>query len=120
MDESQKHSRVQVLLVGFVVQTVVGFLDYATGYQFELDVLYFIPVSICAWHLNRSEVVALATIGALTWGYADICSGHHYGSEAFLYWNILVRIGSLVVVGLVVKNKNLLNNFLKMKNYLPF
>ena len=43
-------------------------------------------------------------MGALTWGYADIRSGHQYPSHAYLYWNIFVSFSSLIILGLVIKS----------------
>jgi K+-sensing histidine kinase KdpD len=104
MDKSDKVTRVRVLLASFATQAVVGFADYATGYELNLDVLYFIPISICAWHLTRVEVMMTAILGALTWGYADIRSGHQYPSHAYLYWNIFVSFSSLIVLGMVIRS----------------
>jgi hypothetical protein len=42
-------------------------------------------------------------IGAFTWGYADIRSGHHYTNQDIWYWNIFVCFCSLLVLGLAVK-----------------
>lgn len=103
MEKFDKIARVRVLLVSFATQALVGFADYATGYELNLDVLYFIPISICAWYLTRSEVVISAVLGALTWGYADIRSGHQYPNHSYLYWNIFVSFISLLILGLVLK-----------------
>ncbi len=91
------------MLVSLMVQTVVGLADYFTGAELHLDVFYFIPISITAWYLRRTEVMISAFIGALTWGYADIRSGHHYTHLAYWYWNILVSFSSLLILGLAVK-----------------
>jgi K+-sensing histidine kinase KdpD len=103
MDITDKTTRVWVLLASFVTQAIVGVADYVTGYELNLDVLYFIPISVCAWYLTRSEVLISAVLGALTWGYADIRSGHQYPSHSYLYWNIFVSFISLLILGLVLK-----------------
>ena len=103
MGKLGKSTHVRILLASLAFQAVVGYADYATGFELNLDVLYFVPISICAWYLSRNEVIASAIIGALTWGYADIRSGHHYTSQAYFCWNIFVRLASLVVLGLVIK-----------------
>ena len=104
-------NRLKVMLVSLSTQAVVGTADYLTGDELHLDVFYFIPISICAWYLRRSEIFISAIIGALTWGYADIRAGHQYSSPAYLYWNICVCFGSLLILGLVVKS--LRENLLK-------
>jgi len=96
-------NRLKVMLVSLSTQAMVGVADYLTDNDLHLDVFYFIPISICAWHLRRSEIFISAIIGALTWGYADIRSGHYYSNQAYLYWNIFVSFSSLLILGLAVK-----------------
>ncbi len=95
-------TRSRVLLVSLLTQVVVGFTDYATGYDLNLDVLYFIPISISAWYLRRRDVFISAILGGLTWGYADIRAGHLYSNPAYWYWNVLVSFSSLLILGLVI------------------
>ena len=96
-------NRLRVMLVSLTVQAVVGFADYITGSELHLDVFYFIPIAITAWYLRRSDVIISAIVGALTWGYADIRGGHHYSNLVYWYWNILVSLSSLLILGLAVK-----------------
>ena len=96
-------NRLRVMLVSLAVQAVVGFADYITGSELHLDVFYFIPMAITAWYLRRSDVIISAVFGALTWGYAEIRSGHHYSNLGYWYWNILVSFSSLFILGLAVK-----------------
>ncbi|MEI8287967.1 MAG: hypothetical protein WCH99_00730 [Verrucomicrobiota bacterium] len=91
------------MLVSLGVQGVIGYADFATGSELHLDVFYFIPMAITAWYLRRSDVVISALVGALTWGYAEIRSGHHYSHLGYWYWNILVSFTSLLILGLAVK-----------------
>ena len=97
-------TRSRVLFVSLLTQVVVGFTDYATGYDLNLDVLYFIPISISAWYLRRRDVFTSAILGGLTWGYADIRAGHLYSNPAYWYWNVLVSFASLLILGLVVNS----------------
>jgi len=103
MNKAEIFNRLRIMLVSLSVQVVVGFADYMTGDELHLDVFYFIPISITAWYLRRSDVLISAMVGALTWGYADIRGGHQYTSLAYYYWNIFVSFSSLLILGLTVK-----------------
>jgi K+-sensing histidine kinase KdpD len=83
---------------------VVGYVDYITGYELYMDVFYFIPVSICAWHLRRRDVMVLAFLCALTWGGVDFYVGHPYSSLIYWSWNIFIKFSSFLVLGLVVQS----------------
>ena len=89
-----------VLLFGLVA--AVGWIDYRTGIEFSVSLLYLIPITIGAWVTDRSmgNVVAVASVGA--WLGADLLAGHGYGHWLFPAWNSLtLAISFLVVVALL-------------------
>jgi hypothetical protein len=104
MDKPEKFNQGWVLLVSFASLAVVGYIDYITDYDLHFQVFYFIPVSICAWHLRRREVIGMALVGALTWGLVDINSGHHYRHWGFWCWNTCICMATLLILGLVLRS----------------
>jgi hypothetical protein len=93
----------KVVLATGASMALVLYLDYITGYDLHFFVFYFIPVSLCAWHLGRVSVVATAVVSAMAWGYVDNFSGHHYPSEWYLIWNSCIHFASIAILGLVVQ-----------------
>jgi K+-sensing histidine kinase KdpD len=104
MDKSDKLTSFRFFVASLASLVVVGFFDYITGYELYMEVFYFIPVSICAWHLRRRDVLVVATLCALTWGGVDFYVGHPYSSRFFWYWNIFVNFSLFLILGLVVKS----------------
>jgi K+-sensing histidine kinase KdpD len=103
MDKPDKSIQGWVVLASFASLAVVAYLDYITGYEIHFHVFYFIPVSICAWHLRRREVVGMVVVSALTWGLVDINSGHPYRHWGFWCWNTGVCFAILLILGLVLQ-----------------
>ncbi len=62
-----------LLLAGCITLIlVVGVLDWATGPDLELPLLYLIPIAAAAWHAGRGAGVAVAVFGATTMLGVDV------------------------------------------------
>ena len=84
------------LLLGLVF--AVGWVDYVTGIEVSVSLLYLIPITIGAWVGSRSigNLVAFASVGV--WFFADYFAGHTYGHWFVPLWNALMLTGSFLVV----------------------
>lgn len=80
----------------------VGVLDYYTGYEVSVSVLYLGPVAIAAWYAGRSRGVVMAFLSCLTWYYTDLAAGHTYSYPTIPAWNALVRLGFFLVTALLL------------------
>jgi len=73
----------RVALLGFALGqlAVVGWVDYATGYEVSVAILYYFPIAFAAWQLGMTWSLGFALLcaGTLTW--VDVASGHHYSHE---------------------------------------
>jgi two-component system NtrC family sensor kinase len=91
---------IMVLLLAMVA--AVGWVDYLTGVELSVSLLYLVPIAFATWVAGRSpgNVVALASVGA--WLGADLLAGHCYGHWLFPTWNsVTLGISFLVVVALL-------------------
>jgi C4-dicarboxylate-specific signal transduction histidine kinase len=84
------------LLLGLI--TAIGWVDYLTGLEFSVSLLYLIPIAIGTWVAGRSmgNVVALASAGV--WLGADFLARHTYGHWLVPVWNTLTLAISFLVV----------------------
>jgi len=88
------------LLLGMV--TTVGWVDYQTGLELSVSLLYLIPIAIGTWVAGRSMGNLVALAGAGVWLGADLLARHTYGHWFFPVWNTLtLAISFLVVVALL-------------------
>src|SRR4029453_11925293 len=88
------------LLLGLIL--AVGWVDYLTGLELSVSLLYLVTITLGTWIAGRSigNVVAFASVGA--WLGADLLAGHSYGHWLFPAWNSLtLGISFLVVVALL-------------------
>jgi K+-sensing histidine kinase KdpD len=80
----------------------LGWLDYATGYEFGFFIFYFIPVSITTWYAGRWSGLAMALASALAWFLSDLLAHHPYSKGYFLYWETFMRLASFLTTALTL------------------
>ena len=80
----------------------VGVLDYYTGYEMSLSVLYLGPVALAAWYAGQSSGVSMAFLSCLCWYIADLAAGHPYSHSAIPVWNALVRLGFFLITAMLL------------------
>lgn len=71
----------------------VGAVDYVTGFEINLSILYLIPIAILAWYANLGVAVIFAFISACEGFLADFWAGNVYSNPWIPYWNASVWLG---------------------------
>jgi signal transduction histidine kinase len=99
---------------GFIVVTAclvltvfIGFLDYATGYEMDFFLFYFLPIAISAWFVGRWAAFSIVLLSVVTWLFADMLSNHQPSFWFIEWWNtgIQALTFSLVAVTLCIIRK---------------
>lgn len=89
-------------VVGMALVSVLGYIDYITGYELSFSLFYLIPVCLVAWYSSRGLGLVISMLSAVAWLMADVASGHTYAYPALHVWNMLIRLGFFVVVTLLL------------------
>jgi NtrC-family two-component system sensor histidine kinase KinB len=76
----------------------IGAVDYITGPELSISILYLLPVSMASWWVGRRPGLLAAMLASVTWLAADLLSDHTYSIAAIPYWNAIVRLGFFVIV----------------------
>ncbi len=98
---AQANHRV-ILLIGFVLTVAVGGLDFLTGNEVRVSILYLGPMSLVAWYVGRNPGLLVAATSAIIWLLADI-GGSRASRQVFIpYWNGAEILGEFVIVTLIV------------------
>ncbi len=85
-------------LVGSVaLLALLGWVDYATGYELGFFVFYSAPVGLTAWFAGRWPGVAVALAASVTWFLADHFNGVHYSGPFYFYWNLTIHFLAFVI-----------------------
>lgn len=96
-------AHVAALLAGAAaLLALITCIDWATGYEFELFVFYYLPVAIAAWFASRRWGIAFGLAAAISWYLSDRLSGHVYSSAWLAYWESFIRLVAFLVIALTV------------------
>ena len=86
-------SRAHVFALALGGVLLLGLIDYLTGYELAVSLLYLGPVDVAAWYVGRRAGLGLAFLSSIVWLTADLGAGHSYSHMAIPIWNTLIRFG---------------------------
>jgi signal transduction histidine kinase len=84
--------------VSLVMVLAVAVIDYYTGLEVSVTLLYLIPVCWCTWHAGRGAGIWIAATCAVAWLGHDLLLGGLFDHPWVLCWNTLTLGGILAVV----------------------
>ena len=90
------------LSIGFALVLIVGILNHVAGPELSSPGLYFLPVLVVTWLTERWIGFVLSIVGVLTWLIVDLTSGSAYSSSDIPYWNGVKRLGSFLILTIIV------------------
>ncbi len=84
-------SRAAALSSAVLLAMVVAALDYATGYELRMAILYLVPIALATWAGGASAGMAIVCLSSLFW-LSSFRSTHPYSGEIFFYWEGVVMV----------------------------
>jgi hypothetical protein len=85
-----------------ILTAMLGVVDWASGYELQFFVFYFIPVAIAGWTCGAKRGYVIAVLSAVVWLAADIFSGQRYTHVSFAVWNTTIRLLAFLVLAFTV------------------
>jgi signal transduction histidine kinase len=93
-------SRRSLIIACVLLAGLIGYVDYATGYEHSMLLFYFLPISLAAWAGNFAFGIVIVGVCVTTWVLADLASG----IPALEFWNIGMACASYALfAGVVAK-----------------
>ena len=89
-----------ILASAAALLALVTWIDWITGYEFELFVVYILPVAVAAWHGSRRWGVVFSVAAAFCWYLSDRLAGHVYSHAWYAYWGSFVRLVTYLTIAL--------------------
>ena len=108
MKRTTERSPRGVFLASLALSLVLGVLDWASGYELQFFVFYFIPISLAGWCCGLARTLAVSALCGGLWFAIDVYSGHPYSSLFYSCWSAVIRISSFLLNGYsMVRIRNL-------------
>lgn len=85
-------------VLGFVLVTFMGIVDYWTGFELSITLFYLIPIFLVAWFADENLALVISAASAITWFTTDFASGLIYSNVTIYVWNTLIRLGFFIIL----------------------
>ena len=83
---------------------LIGFLDFATGYEISFFIFYALPIAFSAWYGDKRSATMTVFLCITVWGVADIFTGHEYTYPFIPYWNGMIRFAFFMFTAHAIVN----------------
>lgn len=97
-----KQSKWHLITLGFAIVVLVGVIDHITGPELFVSIFYLLPIFLVSWFTERWMGVTISIVSAITWLITDFTAGHAYSYPAIPYWNMIVRLGTFLIMTLIL------------------
>ncbi len=91
-----------IILLSFGWVLGVGAVDYLTGSEVSVSLLYLLPVACSAWYAGRTAGLLLAGVSALVWLGSDLLGRKALGQPLVPIWNAAMLAASFGVVAVLL------------------
>ena len=87
----QRHKSA-ALYVALLLVALIGYLDYATGFEISLSFLYLVPIALATWYVNTRVGYIVTSVSVLTFIFSNWAAGEAYSQEIIRFWNGSTRL----------------------------
>jgi hypothetical protein len=86
----------QGFVIALLLAVCVAALDYVTGYEVRLAILYLLPIALSTWTGGPKSGMVIVAAASLCW-VVTFRSTHAYSQEIFFYWEGLVMFAVYIL-----------------------
>ncbi len=94
---THQHKSVALYAV-ILLALLIGYLDYATGFEISLSFLYLIPIALATWYINSKTGYIVMWVSTLAFIVSNWAAGETYSTEIIRYWNGFTRLAVFFLV----------------------
>lgn len=92
-------SKHTVFLVAVALSLALGVVDWASGYELQFFVFYFLPITLAGWNCGLARTLCISALCGGLWFSIDIYSGHPYSNWLYAIWSAMIRVASFLANG---------------------
>lgn len=106
MQNRHKHSgkRHSVIITVFstLLVVVVCVIDYLTGEDFSLSIVYLFPISLAAWFAGTRSGIAMAVLSTAALRYSTLHTDKLHAHPVIYYWDIFVNLVFFFTIAVIL------------------
>lgn len=86
------------ILICVILVTVVGLVDYATGYETFFFIYYLLAIILGTWRVGAAFGVLISALSVTTWMSANFEAGAHYSNYFIPVWNAAIMFAIYLLI----------------------
>jgi len=94
--------KVLVALATLAGIALIAVIDFRTGVEYRVFPLYFLPLSLAAWHLGQAAALTGAVVAACSWLVSNYVAGLRFTGTQVWAINFLMLLVSFALVGSLI------------------
>ena len=108
LEKLEQSSRTALVLAGLLVLSLIGVIDYLTGFELLFSVFYLLEVALAAWFVGRGFGLLMSVLSVIVWIGGDKAAGAHYSNLVVPVWNAaILMVFYFIVVWLLTHLRSL-------------
>lgn len=104
VDKLKNKSQLTVFIYAFLLNIIIGYIDYVTGYDIGISAFYLAPIGLVVWFLNskKSAGIYMAIITSITVTASNLLAGQMIRYYAVELWNTAVHFAFFAISALLI------------------
>jgi C4-dicarboxylate-specific signal transduction histidine kinase len=101
----------RLLAVCLVLIMVIGFIDYYTGSEMNVAMLYLAPIFLAAWGMGTNAAIVMSIISMTAWFLSVLYMHQTYSQPLLHVWDGIIQFAMFALFAFVIsKLKNALSH----------
>lgn len=97
-----------VFISALFMIVIIGIIDYQTGTEISVALLYLIPIGLVSWFINKNVGLAISLLSSIDWLLISIFDNHIYSHPAIPFWNALVELTFFTIISYTISSVKVL------------
>lgn len=104
MEKLESKSQATVFVYAFLLNLIIGYIDYVTGYDIGISAFYLAPIGLVVWflHSKKSAGIYMAIITSITITVSNLIAGQVIRYYAVELWNTAVHFAFFSISALLI------------------
>jgi len=108
LESLERSSRASLIIAGLLVLSLIGVVDYLTGFELLFSVFYLLEVGLAAWFVGKGFGLLMSVLSVIVWIGGDLAAGAHYSNLVVPIWNaVILMVFYFIVVWLLTHLRSL-------------
>lgn len=97
-----KQSKVFWAVIGLLLVTLLGVIDYLTGPALSFVIFYFFPIFLVSWFAGRRAGFLIAVVSTITSAIADTAAPSPKIHPIISYWNVIAELFVFLILAYIL------------------